>query len=240
MYLAAAIIEQLEVNGELRSFRMQAAQGRHITVAFANEYDEDHSGPFHFLDGQDEVAFQKGFAECRARKVAAACFGADSGRFHFRTSWAGIPTERGHLSYYTLSLPAFAIPTLVKFSDPRSGREFRKTVVRDDPRQRFVLYLECRSSHQSFDFTLGVEFEVSPENFSRWEYCDQTTAAYGAHLDAYEHTFSPDQRVVIQNFLGDQYNVFGQAGAVGPHAVAEENVFAQESFAPPKANTPGR
>ncbi len=229
MDVATVLVEQLEANGELRTFRMHADFGERLTVSFADAYEDERSGPFHFLDTHHEQAFRNAFAECRARRLGVSRFRRVDDRFLLRTSWAGIPTERHRLSYYALSLPEFAIPGSVRFADPRSGREFRKTVVRDDQRRRFTLYLECRSSHGVFDFVLDVDFEVSPDRFPRATFKDATTAEYGSHLGTYEYLLQEKQKVVVQHFMstGDQYVISGQAGAVGPNANAENLAFRQ-------------
>src|ERR1035441_3153074 len=44
--LAPLIVEQLDVDGTLRTFQMQpSTQGRDIVVAFADEYEDRRSGP---------------------------------------------------------------------------------------------------------------------------------------------------------------------------------------------------
>ena len=232
MDVSVVIVEQLDLGGELRSFRMKADYGDHVTVAFADEYDEPRSGPFHFLDRKHEKAFAEGFAECSARKLSASRYSITERGYEFNTSWRGIPTDRGRLSYYAISLPEFGIPVSVRFFDLRSGREYRKSVDRDDHRNRFVLYLECRSSHGSFDFGLEVRFVVSAEDFHTAEYVDETTTGYGAHPDAYEYLLRDGQQHVVQQFfmesmhMGDHYQT-GQAGAVGPNSRAENNTFQQ-------------
>lgn len=232
MDVTVVIVEQLDLVGELRSFRMKADYGDHVTIAFADEYDEPRSGPFHFLDRRHERLFESGFAECSARKLTPSRYKQTERGYHFNTSWAGIPTERGRLSYYALSLPEYSVPTRVRFWDPRTGREFGKTVDRDDQRNRFVLYLECRSSHGSFNFALEVDFVYAPEQFQSADYRDDNTSEYGAHADAYEYLLMDGQQKVVQQFfmesmhMGDHYET-GQAGAVGPHAKAENNTFQQ-------------
>ncbi|RKP50779.1 hypothetical protein [Trinickia fusca] len=233
MNVAVVIVEQLDADGALRTFRMHAKYGDAITVAFADEYEEPRSGPFHFLDDRHERHFAQAFAECKVRKVSSARLSCNDGEFRFLTSWAGIPTERQRLSYYALCLPQGAVPTRVRFTDPRSGREFKKAVVRDGQRDRFVLYLECRSSHGAFDFALEVAFRVDPEIFPSFTFDDETTSPYGAHLDAYEYLLPRHEQMVVQQFfseriaMGDQYNISGQAGAVGPNAQAAHNTFNQ-------------
>jgi hypothetical protein len=236
MDVSVVIVEQIEENGSMRTFKMRSEPGNDLIIAFAGEYDEERSGPFHFLDGRHEKTFSAAFAECKMRKVSRVRLQSDNGRFRFQTSWLGIPTERRRLSYYALSLPEFAIPNTVTFTDPRSPREYRKSVVRDDQRNRFVLYLECRSSHGLFDFLLNVDFEINPNAFARASFRDETTSEYGFH-DAYECLLDPTQQVVVQQFFGegnrgdihmsnDRYEV-GQAGAVGPGSHAENVVFSQ-------------
>jgi hypothetical protein len=229
MDVATVIIEQLEENGDLRTFRMRAESGEPMTVAFADEYEDDRSGPFHFLDGGHEREYREGFAECKARKLGATRFQRLHDRYAVRTSWVNIPTERNRLSYYCLCLPACAIPLSIDFSDPRSGRQYTKNVVRDDRRGRFVLYLECRSSHGAFDFTLTVDFVIAPDRFPAATYKDETTSEYGVSVDAYEYLLPKAEQVVVQQFFGqgDKYVINGQAGAVGPNAKADGLSFGQ-------------
>jgi hypothetical protein len=60
MMLKALIVEQLDADGILRTFRMQPSNsGRDIVVAFADEYEEPRYGPVHFLDEEDAGALRK-------------------------------------------------------------------------------------------------------------------------------------------------------------------------------------
>jgi hypothetical protein len=203
MDVSVIIVEQLDPDDSLRTFRMQAEYGDRITVALANEYDEPRSGPFHFLDEHHEASFARAFAECKVRKLAANRFRVNDERYSFRTSWAGIPTERQRLSYYALCLPEYAVPSNIRFTDPRSGREYKKSVVRDDHRRRYVLYLECRSSYGSFDFTLETDFRILPRQFHESEFTDPTTIPYGAHTDAYEYLLDRKQQQVVHQFFSE-------------------------------------
>ncbi|OIN50322.1 hypothetical protein [Pseudomonas costantinii] len=233
MDVAAVIVEQLDSNGTLRTFRMQAKYPQPLIVAFAGEYDESRSGPFHFLDNGHEREFQKAFAKCDSRRLSHSKFSNKNGTYHFVSSWAGIPTKEYRLSYYALCLPEHAIPSKVVFCDPRNNREYKKSIVRDDHRQRFILYLECRSSFGTFDFSLEVDFLISSEKFAVAEFKDDTTTPCGVHVDVYENSIPWEQRLEVKNFLignvsmGDQYYVTGQAGAVGPNASAQGNTFTQ-------------
>jgi hypothetical protein len=53
MMLKALIVEQLEADGTIRSFKMQPSQnGRDLVVAFPDEYEERRVGPFSDRPGQ--------------------------------------------------------------------------------------------------------------------------------------------------------------------------------------------
>lgn len=233
MDVAVVIFEQLDSDGTLRTLRMQAGSGEQLIVAFADEYEEIRSGPFHFLNDQHEARFQRDFAECKSRRLSSSRFYKHNSGLHFNTSWEGIPTKKYRLSYYALCLPQHAIPLKVRFFDPRSGREYKKTIVRDDQRERFVLYLECRSSHSTFDFSLETDFKISEEDFLHAEFRDETTSPDGACVDIYECLLPQKGRMFVNNFftkemfVGDQYNVTGQVGAIGPNATSENNTFNQ-------------
>jgi hypothetical protein len=165
MNVSAVLVEQLEPDGHLLTFQMRPEFTTSMTVALANEYAEPRVGPFHFLDPKDEQSFSEGFATGKVRKLSETRFKNEDGHYRFHTSWLGIPTARGELSYYALSLPEFAIPETVELSDPRSQRPYNKTVLKDEDRHRFVLYLECRSSHGTFDFQLDASFRIDKKEF---------------------------------------------------------------------------
>lgn len=92
MFANSLIVEQLEYSGYLRVFQMQGLPDRPLTIAFADELDEPHDCPFHFLDGRYKDIFEKGFAECKALKLPESNFAIANGEYRFRTSWKGIPT----------------------------------------------------------------------------------------------------------------------------------------------------
>lgn len=201
MIVNAIIVEQLEHDGFLRSFRMWAQPGRPLTVGFPDEHDS--GSPFYFPDEQDEQVFEKGFAECRAGRLPKSRFITVDGDGVFRNSWSGIPTERGSLSFYALSLPEFAVPTRVEFKDPHSGRLYSCTVIRDDRSNRFVLYLGCRSSRGTFDFSLHVSFRNDRGGFRSAEYSDQHTTNRSERIPPYEDFLPPDQRLAVAQFFSE-------------------------------------
>lgn len=201
MDVAAVIIEQLEINGDLSTLRMYSHGDNQITIAFPNVYDAPREGPFHFLDPRHEIQFKRQFAECRVRRLSKTAFNCINGIYELKIGWRGIVTHRGELSYYALLLPKQCIPTEVNFCDPRSSRKYRKTVMKDHERHRFVLYLECRSSHGSFDFELHVRFSLSPDQFVAATYSDNNTTEMHACWSIYEYKLSDQQNKSIQEFI---------------------------------------
>ena len=233
MMLKALIVEQLEEDGILRSLTMQTSQqGHDLVVAFADQYDDRRSGPFHFLNDSDEHLYQDGFAKCRARKIGCKNFYHTRTSYHVETSWIGIRTERNWLSYYALSLPKFAIPQSLSVTDPRSNREYQRSVTRDDERHRYVIYLECASSYGQFDFQLSCDFELDYKGFPSSTYEDSKTQKHGnlgtdwkCWLSAGEGA-NVNQFFIETNQMGDHYSA-GQAGAMGPGAQASSMTFQQ-------------
>ena len=233
MMLKALIVEQLEEDGTIRSLTMQPSQrGHDLVVAFADKYDDKRSGPFHFLDDGDEHRYRDSFARCRARKIGNRHFYQIGASFHVETSWTGIRTERNWLSYYALSLPEFGIPQRLSVTDPRSKREYRRPVTRDDERNRYVIYLECASSYGQFDFELSCDFVLDYSGFSSSKYEDSKTQKYTNLGTAWKHWLPDVERTKVQQFfveeihVGDHYSA-GQTGAMGPNAQASSMTFQQ-------------
>lgn len=140
MNLKALIVEQLELDGSLRTLQMQPKLDSPMIVALANEYDEPRDGPFHFLSNEYETVFNNAFASCRIRKVSGSRFRRTENVYSFETSWEGIPTVRDSITYYALSLPEFGIPHNVEVRDPHEhGKQYKRSVYRDSSRNRFVI-----------------------------------------------------------------------------------------------------
>ena len=231
--LKALIVEQLEEDGTLRSLTMQPArQELDLVVAFADEYDNGRSGPFHFRDDRDEHRYRDSFAKCRARKIGSRYFYKKGNTFHVEISWTGIRTERNWLSYYALSLPEFGIPQSLSVNDPRSNREYRRSVTRDDERNRYVIYLECASKYGQFDFQLSCGFVVDNNGFSSSTYEDSKTQKYANLGTDWQYWLPAAERTKVQQFfadeihIGDSYSA-GQSGAMGPGAQASRMIFQQ-------------
>lgn len=231
MMLKALIVEQLEEDGTLRSLTMQPSQrGHDLVVAFADEYDDKRSGPFHFLNDREEHLYRDSFANCRARKIGRKHFYQTGDSFHVETSWKGIQTERNWLSYYALSLPKFAIPQRLSVMDPHSNREYRRSVTRDDERHRYTIYLECSSSYGKFDFQFSCDFVLDSNGFPSSAYQDPKTQKSGNLGTDWQYCLPDVERNKVQQFfvegihIGDRYSVH-QGGAVGPGAQATRMTF---------------
>lgn len=232
MEVIALIIEQLDADGTLRSFQMAPSHNQKLIVAFADEYEETRSGPFHFVDPSFARDFDRGFAAAQTRRVGKKRFFSNNSLIHFETFYQGIPTKRQHLTYYALSLPEFAIPESIRVIDPHSDHEYRKNITRDDDHRRFIVYLECRSSRGLFDFVLSTDFRIDQDHFSDFNYHDAKTDAYGRQIDEYKYHLDNQQSKLVQQFfadritIGDNYSA-DQAGAMGPHAQAGHMTFQQ-------------
>ena len=205
MDVRALIVEQLERDGTLRTFRMVPDFRERLTVAFPEEYADPRYGPFHFLDNRYAQAFREGFAAAQSRRLGSSRFKSDGLNCQFRTSWMGIPTERNCLTYYALSFPEECVPYSLSVSDPHTGREYKKHVTRDDDRKRFTVYLECRSSRGAFDFELETAFRFDPDGFAFSEYTDDHTDPYGRQIDQYTWFLDEDERSKVQQFFAGNF-----------------------------------
>lgn len=227
MDVGVLIVEKLDSNGFIRTFRMKSSWGDEITVAFPSEYDEPRTAPLHFLHEVHSRRFREGFAECDARKLGDSKYRKLGNIYKFNTSWINIPTERERMSLYVLSLPENAIPQSVLFYDPRNGREYKEWIEKDDRERRYFLYLPCRSKHGSFDFGLTVRFQVDADSFTESRFDNGNGSREGPSFDIYKYILSGEQSEAVTQFLagnikmGDTYNV-QQAGAVGPSSEARD------------------
>jgi hypothetical protein len=203
--LQALIVEQLEVDGTIRSFKMDRESGQFdLIVSFADEYDEPRDGPFHFHDEEAGRRFSEGFAQCRRRKIGPRYFFRTETSYHVELGWSGIPTAPTTLSYYALSLPENAIPTVLSITNPRAGKsEYRRTVSRDDKRLRYVIYLECSSPAGRFDFELSCDFEIDPEQFKFSEYQDPISETNSVAIDEYRHFLAALEAQRVNQYLSN-------------------------------------
>ncbi|QNU66555.1 hypothetical protein EHE19_017140 [Ruminiclostridium herbifermentans] len=198
MYINTAIIEKLEYNGTLKSVELKTSQKiGDLVVAFADEYEEPRSGPFHFRNVKYEREYNKKMEEAKSRRLGAGFFRKDGDEYVFRTQWQGIPTKRQELSYYALMLPEYAIPTLISISDPLSNDiQYRRSIKRDDSNNCFIVYIECTSKIGVFNFNLECEFTIDQKRFYNYEYYDEKTEKHYGYFDLPE---SYNKSIIIKD-----------------------------------------
>lgn len=245
MNITAVILEQIDWDRTDKSFQMKAdTKYGDLWVAFPPDYDEERSGPLHFLDTEYTNLFNSRLRECRARKLPEHIFSQEGDKYCFTTTWNRIPTERQSLTYYVLYLPEFAIPEVIKITDTHDEtREFKKNVFRDDQKKRFAIYLECSSKFGEFNFKIDANFHFDKNEFDRFIYSDEKTVDFYSNVNHWEHLVSTDERIQIKQFFSqnltvmenhhnDKYEI-QQAGAVGPNASAQNNTFNQMNYQVP-------
>jgi hypothetical protein len=233
MDLGALIVEQLEEDGTIRSFKMERQVGQSdLIVALPDEYDEPRDGPFHFHDPKAALRFSKGFAQCRLRRLGSRhFFRKGAATYHVDLRWAGLPTTGDVLlTYYALSLPKNAFPIKLSVTDQYPPRgQYRRTVTRDDQRRRYVVYLDCSPWQQvrtnpTFNFDLSCDFEIDPARFLVSEYHDEYSDESGRVIDEYRTVLTPPETKKIQVFFesvtNPNINIGGEVSAMGSHAKA--------------------
>lgn len=179
MMLKALIVEQLEADGTIKTFRMIPNSGE-IVVALAGEYDSERTGPFHFLDEGDADKFDNGFANSTTRKLGKSRFRQDGEMFYVEFGWEGIPAGSGAFSCYALSFPEDAKLLDVKFEVDSQHREQLKCQRhKDSNRKREVIYVKLMSASK-----LPVGFRLK---------C--TYRLVGCHIDQLEMPFSRTEHI---------------------------------------------
>jgi hypothetical protein len=201
----ALIIEQLEWNGILKSFTLEATPdlGK-MWVAYPDEYEDERTGAFHFLDEGYENLFEQKLAKCRNAKLPNEKFNMDGDNFHFTTTWNNIPTKSGHLTFYSLYLPEFAVPDEVHILDTfQKEKEFKKVIYRDDPKNRYIVFLECRSKVGIFNFRLHAKFHKDTLTFNQSKYNDNNTIGFneGEPHVAWEYLLAEKEADKVHNFF---------------------------------------
>jgi hypothetical protein len=242
MMTKAVIIEQVDADGTLRSFRMKPAEGNEdIDFAYPDKFDADRSGPFHFLDEADEERFSRGFAVCRARKMGKTSWTRDGNNFHLELAWTGIPTKSDYHSFYVLSLPEYGVPLQLSITDPHTpGREYQRYVTRDKKRRRYVIYLGCSSQFGTFDFELRCDAKIDELGFDNSSYRDAHLRLRPTQRSEEGRSWLERDDRVQQFFIGNlqvgsRFDV-AQAGAVGSNASAQDSRFFNNSKSAPKLN----
>jgi hypothetical protein len=238
MNVKSIVVEQLEWSGSSKSFTLEPHSNSQLWVAFPTDYDEPRNSPFYFQQPNYEKKFDKGFAECQARRITKNNFYEREGIFTYKTSWQNIPTERNTLSYYALYLPEFAVPIEINLLDPYSeGRQYKRTVFKDDQQPRYIIYLQCASRYGVFSFDVICKFRNDEEGFEKSAYSDEFQQEFYASPEEWKYFLIDTEKQKVEqyfvtNHMRDQYNI-NQAGAVGPKSSASNNVFNQVNYTLP-------
>lgn len=206
MEINTIIVEQLEWDGTIKSLTLKKNyELGDLYISFANEYEDERSGPFHFQDQRYESKFQEQFANCTKRKLGKDRFSTIDTGIQFQNSWHNIPTSNGRLTYYALYLPEFAFPEKIKFTDPRSpDREFRKSVMKDNDKKRFVIYLPCRSGYGVFNFDLTVQFRKDKVSFTQKQYFDDKLSDPYENAETWKYAFNENEAVKVERFFSEK------------------------------------
>jgi len=226
MNIHAMIIEQLEWNGYLKSFTLQAQNELgQMWVAFPDEYQNDRNGPYHFLDPEYENVFEQRSAKCRNAKLPSDKFYGKKGHYFFSTTWNQIPTERHELTYYSLYFPEYAIPDDVNISDTyKPDLVFEKMIYRDDRKNRYIVYLECRSRVGIFNFKLNAKFHKDEENFIHTKYRDKKTVNFYERTrnECWNYILPSKEGEKVSNFFAEQI-IINQERVEQPSIVTKKN-----------------
>jgi hypothetical protein len=237
MNVKSIVVEQIDWNATSKSLSLEPDHNGQLWVAFPTDYDEPKESPFYFQNQNYDKKFNKGFAECKARKVSKNNFFEKDGLFTYKADWQNITTERNHTSYYALYLPKYAIPNEVQLIDPYSGRQYRRTVFKDEQKPRYIIYLQCASRFGRFSFKLICKFNKDKDGFSESGYSDEFQEEFYGNPEEWKYQLGESEsKKVEQHFttnnyqtMGDQYNI-NQAGAVGPNSIAKKNTFNQANY----------
>lgn len=188
MYINTAIVEKLEMDGTLKSIELKSSQTvGGLVVAFVDEYEEPHSGPFYYRNLKYEDKYKRLMGQAKSRRVGSGFFSKAGNEYVFKTQWIGIPTKRQELSYYALMLPEYTLPTSINLYDPLcENLQYKRSVKRDDLNKCFIIYIECKSSKGKFNFNLECSFVINSNDFFEYQYNDEKTAGSYFYVDVPE------------------------------------------------------
>ena len=242
MNINGIIHEQIDWDRTKKSFNLVEKEDiGELWVSFPGDSKGKRNGPFYFLDKQYETMFSEKSANCMHSDIADDKFQGENGNFTFLTEWhRNIRTSKDTLTYYALYLPEFAVPTLVEFTDPALGnRPYKKTVFRDNDRNRYVLYLDCPAVSGRFNFDLKVIFHKQTEGFETTSYSDEHTVDFYRDLNHWELFVSESDKKEIKTFFiehnhitnhsGDVYNI-KHADVAGSGAIISHNTYNQQIY----------
>ncbi|MNC25726.1 hypothetical protein D3C75_738250 [compost metagenome] len=232
MYVKSVIIEKIEYDGKIKAVQLDSSSNGQVIIAFPHEYTDKRRGPFYFQNRQHDKAMGKLNKASGSRKLNSKHFHINGFDFYINLPWRNIPTEQGALSYYALTLPNYAVPIQVEVTNPHSGGQLKKAVVKDTQKNCYVIYIECRSKHRVFNFDLICSFRKATQSeFYSYEYHDENLISdVYAHYDAWQSLTSNDELDHINIFMeanNMEFYQVNQAAAVGRNAKADNTQMTQ-------------
>lgn len=206
MNVKGVIVEQIDWDGKSKSLTVQPDFRRgDLWVAFPTDYDEPRTGPFYFQNPSYEKQYDTNVAQCTARKIASDSFYNENGLYTFKTIWHSLPTENEALTYYALYLPEYAVPTAVSLYDPRNtDKQYKRTILKDKQKPRYIIYLQCSSKHGVFNFNLECKFREDKRGFDASNYSDEFQTGLYSNPEHWQNLMSEGDRAKTQNFFADQ------------------------------------
>jgi hypothetical protein len=222
MNVKSIVVEQLDWNGTSKSLTVEPDYNGQLWVAFPTDYDEPRNGPFYFQNLQDDKKFNEGFAACQARRITRNNFFETNGLFTYKTTWQNIPTERNSLSYYALYLPEYAVPTEIKLLDPfTEGRQYKRTVFKDEQQPRYIIYLQCASRYGKFSFNIVCNFKKDKEGFAKSSYQDEFQQDFYARPEEWKYLLKEGDIEKILQFFTE--NIIFNGGNFEQNIVKKKN-----------------
>jgi hypothetical protein len=205
MNVKSIVVEQLDWDGTSKSLTLEPNHNGRLWVAFPSDYEETRTGPFYFQHQGYQKQFDKGFAECKARRITQANFFKEDNVYTYKSTWQGIPTEKMSMSYYALYLPEFAVPFKLNILDPyKKGKQFKRTVIKDKQRPRFIIYLQCASQYGAFSFNLECQFKRDETGFEEKTYLDEYQQDFYAQPDEWKNFMDEKDKEQTNIFFAGQ------------------------------------
>lgn len=205
MNVKSIVVEQLDWNGTSKSLTVEPDFNGQLWVAFPTDYDEPRNGPFYFQNPQDDERFNEGFATCQARRITRNNFFETDGLFTYKTTWQNIPTERNSLSYYALYLPEYAVPTEIQLLDPFSeGRQYKRTVFKDEQQPRYIIYLQCASRYVMFSVDIVCKFKKDENEFANSSYQDEYQQDFYARPEEWKNWLNDSEKEKTKQFFTEK------------------------------------
>ena len=199
-------VEQIEWDGTLKSLTMQPDSSLgDLWVAFPTDFEEPRTGPFYFQNPAYEKKYVGNVAECQARKISRENFYQMNGIFTYKSSCHNFPTENEALTYYALYLPEYAVPINVNIFDPINHNiKFKRTVIKDNQKPRYIIYLKCSAPSGNFSFDLECAFKKNEDGFTKSTYTDELQTNLYFNPDDWQNLMNRKDKEKTQSFFADQ------------------------------------